>query len=168
MVHIGAMFAALVTNQHWRWLLDTRKLHELRLPSPQRFWIGMGAAAGVAAAFNAPFGGILYSFEEVCSTWTQALTWRAFYCCMLVALTYNLLVECLGGALGAGLVVDVSFETELVFFRGYAFVWVTLIGAAGGALGAAYNLIVMRTNRIRSRLHTGGRSRVVEAVCASF
>ena len=38
---------------------------EVRLPSKEREWIGMGAAAGVAAAFSAPLGGILYSFEEV-------------------------------------------------------------------------------------------------------
>ena len=38
---------------------------ELRLPGEQRNWIGMGAAAGVVAAFSAPLGGILYSFEEV-------------------------------------------------------------------------------------------------------
>ncbi len=42
-----------------------RRLVELRLPRQQRTWIGIGAAAGVAAAFNAPLGGLLYAFEEV-------------------------------------------------------------------------------------------------------
>ena len=58
---------------------------ETRLPSAQRNWVGVGCAAGVAAAFNAPLGGILYSFEEVCSHWSQSLTWRAFMCVVVVS-----------------------------------------------------------------------------------
>ena len=85
MVHIGAIVAAIMTRKKWP---GTHRMLELRMPQPQREWIGMGAAAGVAAAFNAPFGGILYSFEEVCSSWTAQLTWRSFVCCMLVAMTY--------------------------------------------------------------------------------
>ena len=62
------MFTGLLTRAN---IPGMRDLLELTLPVPQREWIAMGAVAGVAAAFNAPIGGILYSFEEVCSHWSH-------------------------------------------------------------------------------------------------
>lgn len=62
MVHIGAIVASQISSIQ---LPLTNALFELRLPNSQRLWVGMGTAAGVAAAFQAPIGGILYAFEEV-------------------------------------------------------------------------------------------------------
>ena len=65
MVHTGAIVAARVTCAEVRWPFRWSTPLEVRVPSAQRDWVGVGAAAGVAAAFNSPLGGILYSFEEV-------------------------------------------------------------------------------------------------------
>ena len=93
MVHTGAIVAARVTRFKMTWPFSMSTPIEVRVPSAQRSWVGIGCAAGVAAAFSAPLGGILYSFEEVCSHWSERMTWKSFVCVVVAAIVYNVLIR---------------------------------------------------------------------------
>jgi H+/Cl- antiporter ClcA len=46
----------------------------------QRLFIAAGAGAGVAAAFSAPVGGMLFALEEGGLTWSHLEMWRVLFC----------------------------------------------------------------------------------------
>lgn len=44
---------------------------------------------GIATAFGAPIGGLLFAFEELANSFSQALGWQTFFACMLAVLTLD-------------------------------------------------------------------------------
>lgn len=62
----------------------------LLLVFARRNFTTAGAAAGVAAAFGAPVGGLLFAMEEVSSFWSMKLGWMIFFCCMLATFTADI------------------------------------------------------------------------------
>ena len=154
MVHIGAALAVCLSSVRCP---QSHLLFEMRLPSAQRNWVGVGAAAGVAAAFNAPLGGILYSFEEVCSHWSSRMTWLSFVCSVTVVATIDLLTVASGGFFAGESIVKgleaPSAEHGLhAFFIHGNFLWICVLGIAGGLVGASYNLMAFRLARMRKRV----------------
>lgn len=182
MVHIGACVAAVLSRSAARMHSDFRQ------PASQRDWASMGAAAGIAAAFNAPLGGILYSFEEVSSSWSMHLTWRSFVCVVAVSVAGRFFRELphhlcsWGGAsdsFGCGLfgshdyVLGLALDADHFKFDGGNIFLFMLVAALGGALGGSFNRIIQLLANKRERLRgsygarTKRRVRFAEAVILS-
>ena len=89
MIHSGSVIGASLaqgTRGLFGTLGDTRVL-EFRSDPEKRDFVACGAAAGVATAFGAPIGGVLFALEEGASFWSTQLTWRAFFCGMITIYT---------------------------------------------------------------------------------
>ena len=120
MIHSGAIVGAAVSQgKSLTFGFDTSwtKFQDLRNDKSKRDFVTFGAAAGVAAAFNAPIGGILFTLEEGASYWSTSLTFRGFFCSMITQLTLNILYSgfTLGTDRGNGLFAFGTFDD----FNGY-------------------------------------------------
>ncbi|XP_050258495.1 chloride channel protein CLC-c-like isoform X2 [Quercus robur] len=102
MVHTGACIANLLgqggsRKYHltWKWLRYFKNDRD------RRDMITCGAAAGVAAAFRAPVGGVLFALEEAASWWRSALLWRTFFTTAVVAIVLRAFIQyCTTGKCG--------------------------------------------------------------------
>ncbi|GJD06560.1 H(+)/Cl(-) exchange transporter 3 [Galdieria sulphuraria] len=131
-VHLGCCLCALLCSLFPLIRHDGRLYREL---------LACASAAGVAVAFGAPVGGVLFSLEEVSTYFSSQVLWHAFYCAFVAAMTLKVMNPYYNGK-------TVIFEIpsnlpwnwfEIVFFA--------LTGAVGGILGTVFiktNLLWMK------------------------
>jgi len=93
--------------------------------------LSAAAAAGVAVAFGAPIGGVLFSLEEVAYFFPAKTLFRTFFCCIVAALTLKFL-----DPYGNHKVVmfEVRYHRDWEFIELAAFIVVGVLGGATGAL----------------------------------
>ncbi|RLN23931.1 chloride channel protein CLC-c-like [Panicum miliaceum] len=172
MVHTGACVASFLGQGGsrkygltWNWIryfkndLDRRDL------------ITCGAAAGVAAAFRAPVGGVLFALE-VTSWWRSALLWRTFSTTAVVAMVLRGLISyCRGGhcgLFGKGGLIMFDLSSRQATYTATDLAAVMLLGILGGLLGALFNFFVDRILRVYSLLNEkGALSKIILTVTIS-
>lgn len=123
--------------QH-RWLFNAQDHREV---------CSAGAGAGLAAAFGAPIGGVLFSLEEASTHWSRKTTWRCFLC--TIAATFTLAQTHPRAATGM-----LSLR-GLYSLSNQQWAWqmplIVLASACGGLLGAAFNLLRIRLKKAGHR-----------------
>lgn len=170
LVHTGACLAAFIgqggsTHYH----LNFKWLRLFANDRDRRDMVTCGAAAGAAAAFRAPVGGVLFALEEVTSWWRPQLLWRVFFTSAVVAVVLRACMrwcasgECGKFASGGFIIWDVHGGTGDYF--SYELLPMAMLGLMGGLLGALFNqLTVYISSWRRNRLHPlGNRVKVAEA-----
>lgn len=161
MVHTGACIASLLgqggsRKYHltWTWLRYFKNDRD------RRDLITCGAAAGVAAAFRAPVGGVLFALEEAASWWRSALLWRTFFTTAVVAVVLRALIQfCRSGKCGlfgqGGLIMfDVS--SSITTYSTEDLIAVIVLGIIGGLFGSLYNYLLDKVLRIYSFINERG------------
>ncbi|KAL2926607.1 Chloride channel protein CLC-c [Bienertia sinuspersici] len=161
MVHTGACIANLLGQGGsrkygltWNWLRYFKNDRD------RRDLITCGAAAGVAAAFRAPVGGVLFALEE--AAWRSALLWRTFFTTAMVAIVLRSFIQycwtgkC--GLFGKGGLIMYDVSNEVATYGGYDILAVIVLGVVGGVFGSFYNALVDKVLRIYSIINEKGPS----------
>ena len=173
MIHAGSVAGAAISQgKSMTFGFDTSwtKFQDLRNDRSKRDFVTFGAAAGVAAAFSAPIGGVLFTLEEGASYWSTNLTFRAFFCAMITQLTLNLMYS--GFKLGRDHADGLFAFGLFTDFSGYAtfelFIFI-LMGAGGGVMGAFYNEMNRRAAVFRAEHVTSSIwKRALELFCVTM
>ena len=161
MIHAGSITGAALSQGKTQLIgVDTSwtKYQDLRNDRSKRDFVTFGAASGVAAAFSAPIGGILFTLEEGASFWNPTLTFRGFFAAMMTELTINIITGMTkGGSSLLGLDRPTSmFEfgdfTSFNGYHTYELIVFMFVGVAGGLLGAIFNHCTNRLAVMRSEV----------------
>uniref|UniRef100_A0A1A9VXA4 Chloride channel protein n=1 Tax=Glossina austeni TaxID=7395 RepID=A0A1A9VXA4_GLOAU len=98
MIHAGAVVAAGISQgKGTTFAKDFHVFKYFRDDHEKRNFVLGEAAAGVAAAFGAPIGGMFFSLEEAASFWNQNLIWRTLVASIISSFTLNIVLSAYHG-----------------------------------------------------------------------
>ena len=156
MIHMGA----IIGNKLAECSILCDRFERFRTTEHQRKFITAGAAAGIASAFSAPIGGLLFAMEEVTSFWDMSLGWRVFFCCMISSVVCNLLNSSINGfrytdgfgllKTGTAIMLNIEFDIKVHLF---AVLPTMILGSIGGVLGALFTVFSVAVNRKRTEFY---------------
>ncbi len=144
MIHLGLVLGTFVSQVRKVFHSDRHR----------RDFAACGTAAGVAAAFRTPIGGVLFALEEGASFWSTLLTWRAFSCAIVTVLTVYFIYGVRYKTIPVT-VFHVIGDVSNIYPPIYSLLQVMLfafIGLVGGLLGALWIFLNTALSKYRRKL----------------
>ncbi|CAE7227768.1 unnamed protein product [Rhizoctonia solani] len=131
-VHIASCVGNIVSRFFSKYETNEGKRREI---------LSAACAAGVAVAFGAPIGGVLFSLEEVSYFFPPKVMWRSFFCAMVAAATLKFL-----DPFGTGKIVlfQVTYDRD---WHAYELGLFLILGVFGGVYGAYFSKLNYRWSR---------------------
>ncbi|CAE6419770.1 unnamed protein product, partial [Rhizoctonia solani] len=131
-VHIASCVGNIVSRFFSKYETNEGKRREI---------LSAACAAGVAVAFGAPVGGVLFSLEEVSYFFPPKVMWRSFFCAMVAAATLKFL-----DPFGTGKIVlfQVTYDRD---WHAYELGLFLILGVFGGVFGACFSKLNYRWSR---------------------
>ncbi|KNE66402.1 hypothetical protein AMAG_11543 [Allomyces macrogynus ATCC 38327] len=147
-----------------KWSKETLSLLRIKRSQELQVFATLGAACGVAAAFQAPLAGVTFALEEAVSFYDPSLILKTLFSCAisLMATSIWYLGKKQNGNSYSIYLVNAHCNLNLNILD---FVSWAIIGAAGGVLGHLYNLLVAKISKLRAKYIQPSRvRRVVEVI----
>ncbi|KAG0262931.1 hypothetical protein BG011_009527 [Mortierella polycephala] len=140
LVHIACCVANIVCRIFDKYNRNDGKRREI---------LSAAAASGVAVAFGAPIGGVLFSLEEVSYYFPSKTMWRSYFCALISAVILKMINPY---RVGKTVLFQVTYNRDWHLFEAVPFF---LISVFGGVYGALFSQFHMTYSRFRSRTWIG-------------
>lgn len=174
MIHCGAIIGAAVSQGRTNFFgFDTSwtKYQALRNDLSKRDFVTFGAAAGIAAAFRSPIGGIMFTLEEGASFWSNTVTFRGFFCALVTVLMIQIIFLDNGTNSILGMYqfgTFVEFNENRPNYHLYELAIFALVGVFGGILGAMFNHMNEQVLKFRFKYVKTIPRKIAEVMAITF
>ncbi|KAL1998669.1 hypothetical protein VTN02DRAFT_5768 [Thermoascus thermophilus] len=121
-VHIASCVGNICCRMFSKYHLNDGKRREV---------LSASASSGVAVAFGAPIGGVLFGLEEVSYYFPPKTLFRTFFCCIAAALSLKFLNPYETGKI---VLFEVRYLSDWEMFEIILFILLGILGGAAGAL----------------------------------
>jgi chloride channel 7 len=146
-IHVGAILGSGISqgaSEVFGYRTPSWLNKHFRSAEWKRDFAVMGSAFGVAAAFIAPMGGVLFAIEEGATVWRQQLTFVTMYGAVITAFFASLIKGYINSSQESPVMPAILFgsyreDAAEIIFRANDFPYVFLIAITGGLVGAAFS-----------------------------
>ncbi|KAI9097254.1 chloride channel [Phlyctochytrium arcticum] len=158
LVHICCAVGNVLSRMFTKYARNEGKRREI---------LSAASAAGVAVAFAAPLGGVLFALEEISYYFPLKTMWRSFFCALIAAATVRLINPIGGGRIVLFQVDWQGADTMGGVWRIWEIFPFALVGILGGLYGAFFIRITAFWASVRNRTWLGNWP-VLEVIIIAF